>query len=189
MSEELDEIEKLSKGVPIWVKSIVFIIVATAISFSTYKAVLMEWFPEMFTIEADEAMIHNEVDHLKEEVSKELVLKFQEQLTIAEKEHNRNRAEIVALRQEINSYKDLFEGLQKQTDFNTQVLSITNQVVIEELDAKQNDCGFTYYESNTKDNWAIFKDYYDCQVIYSVDLRSGCRAFYTPIFRSKIQAN
>ena len=61
--------------------------------------------------------------------------------------------------------------------------------VKEEMDQKNNNCGFVYYETNGGDNWKTFKDLYGSEILYSVDLRSGCRAYYSPIFRSKIKAN
>ena len=91
------------------------------------------------------------------------------------------------LREQTKTYEDLIEGTQKQTDFNTKALSITNDALSEEMDRKKNACDWEYLETNGGDNWQIFNDYYESRIIYSVHLRSNCRAYYTPIFRDKIE--
>ena len=66
-------------------------------------------------------------------------------------------------------------------------LLIHSDIIWEEMDLKDHSCEFEYRETNTGDNYGIFDDYYDSRVIYSIDLRSGCRTYYTPIFRGKTQ--
>lgn len=97
------------------------------------------------------------------------------------------KGEVLNLNAEIIGLKELNLATQKQTDFNSSALSITNEALSEEMDKKKNDCNYPYLETNGGDNWNVFADYYDMRVLYSIDLRSDCRAYYTPIFRSKIK--
>lgn len=73
------------------------------------------------------------------------------------------------------------KGNKDHCKFNTNALTITSSALLEEMDKRENGCGWTYHETNGGDDWAMFDCQYSSQILYSVDLRSDCRAYYTPI--------
>jgi len=142
--------------------------------------------PDWLVDAATEDVIHNDVDALKDTIKAELLREFKEKIDKSDKEHAICNAKLVKLQKQINDLNKKVESIDKHTNFNTQALSIHSDILWEELDeAIDNNCNFPYRESNTKDNYGQFEDSYNSRVIYSVDLRSGCRAYYTPIFGNK----
>ena len=159
--------------------------VISAIVISVLTPLSQLEFPEWWSQEKDAKAIEHEVheqllalpNKMGEKYSKDSI-RFENKLFL-------QRAEIVNLNKEIQSLNDTIIIVRKQVNFNTQVISITNEAVIEEMDKKQNNCNWVYYETNGGDNWSIFNERYNCRVLYSIDLRSDCRAYYTPLFREK----
>jgi vacuolar-type H+-ATPase subunit E/Vma4 len=150
--------------------------------------------PEWLADATTEAVIHNDVEELKEEVEADLILKFQDKMDKADNEHNqclskiaRLNTKIESLQSQIKSYDSILEGLEKHAQFNTLMSSITNEALIEEMDKRNRECNYIYYETNQKDNWGIFDDWYNSRVLYSLELKSDCRVYYTPIFREKVK--
>jgi len=81
------------------------------------------------------------------------------------------------------------DSVDTQTQYNTIVNSIQTDLSIEMMEKKENNCNWVYYKSHSQDDWKGFVDRYNCKVPYSLDLRSDCRAFYTPIWDDKKIAN
>lgn len=130
-------------------------------------------------------VIHHDVEALQDTIKKQLTLEFGKEIEEAKSVHSKLRSRIHFLETQNKTHADLFEGVQKQTDFNTKAISITNEALYEEMDTKIHDCTIKYRETNGGDNWYLVDDWYNSRMLYSVDLRTGCRAYYTPFFREK----
>jgi hypothetical protein len=152
--------------------------------------------PEYLAIAADKALIHNEVgeavanSHDKEvEDLEESLAKVRASNTRAHKLITTLERKTLSLENQIATVIEIQDANQLHRQFNTQAISIVCDAVTEEMDKKENACGWAFYETNGGDNWNIFTDKYESNILYSVDLRTDCRAFYTPIFGSKTKAN
>ena len=79
----------------------------------------------------------------------------------------------------------------KHREFNTQGISIladwSTEMMVKVEPPKCNN--WYYYRSSANDPWRVFKDKYESRMLYSLDLRSDCRAYYIPIFGTKTKAN
>jgi hypothetical protein len=153
---------------------------------------LKQKYPELLETDKEHEMIHNEAEkialnfptlmsekHNKE--SKEWDRKIRVERNLRIKLENK----LNLLSEDLRNYKLLIDDLKKHTEFNTNALTITSSALLEEMDKKENSCGWAYYETNGGDNWAMFDCKYSSQILYSVDLRSDCRAYYTPIGGAK----
>lgn len=142
-------------------------------------------FPEWWSSEKDSKAIKHEIHEQLLNLPSKMGEKYSKDSARFENKIFLQRVEIVNLKKEIASLGDTIKLIDRQVNFNTQLISITNEAVIEEMDKKVNSCDWVYYKTNEGDNWSIFNDLYNCRALYSVDLRSDCRAYYTPLFREK----
>lgn len=136
---------------------------------------------DIFIQEGIKGFIHQEVVTETNENYSKSDLRKSDSAYIAEKfkslegkiYHNKNK---------IEENKSIIIDNTNHCNFNTKLSSIQSDILWEEMDKNErNTCGFEYRETNTKDNYGKFKDKYSSRIIYSVDLRSDCRAYYTPI--------
>lgn len=149
--------------------------------------------PGKFATKKEEAVIHEDVEQLKEEIKEELTKDFEIQIAESTKEHKRLNNKIynleqenILLKNEVKVLHDLVEGLDKQVRFNSHSNSNTNEALIENM-LRQKECDWVYYETQTKDNWYLYDDWYECKTLQRVTLLSGCRARINPFDRSVIQ--
>ena len=154
--------------------------------------------PDLIMKKVEQTFIHNEVEEATNNSYATSPLRRKDSLYIADLEYKvralsvkvaKITSRVAEVEQENKDQTLLIEANEKHSQFNTIATSIACDAIKEEMDKKENGCGWTYYETNGGDNWNIFPDYYESSILYSVDLRSECRAYYTPIFRSKIKAN
>jgi len=188
MEAEVPELSKSQKkGVMGQIVMWITIITFGAASLGPYVA------PEKFATKKEEAVIHEDVEHLKEDIRKDLLVEFNEKIATSSKEHRQFKSKIYNLEQEIliltkdvESLQTINEGFSKQILFLTHSLSNTDEAIIE-LMIKKEECSWTYYETNRGDNWYLFEDWYACKTLQRVTLLSDCRAKITPFDRNTIQ--
>jgi len=142
-------------------------------------------FPELWQrIETDIA-IEKKVHEIALEFPDKIAKKYRNDSLTFHKSIRSNRAQITFLKDENFKLKEQLKNINEHAKFNTVALTITSSALLEEMDKKVNSCGWSYYETNGGDNWAMFPCLYNSEILYSVDLRSDCRAYYTPINGSK----
>ena len=142
--------------------------------------------PSIIMDMATKKEIKHDVEALKDTIKADLLVEFGERIKTSEATHAKLRSRIHFLEKQVKTYDDLFEGLDKHTKFNTMAISVTNDALYEEMDVREQDvCPLKYRETNGGDNWYLVDDWYDSRILYSLDVRTGCRAYYTPFFREK----
>lgn len=154
--------------------------------------------PDVIMKKVEQTFIHNEVIEATNKGYATSELRKADSTYIAQLEYKsrvtagklaKAIARIADLESQIATVIEIQDANQLHRKFNTTAISIACDALKEEMDKKENACGWTFYETNAGDNWNIFKDKYESSILYSVDLRTDCRAYYTPIFGSKIKAN
>ena len=147
--------------------------------------------PEFLAQAADKAFITKEVEdkyahsELRRRDSVFIAEEFKKiynKLRVNRNVTNTNQLLLVKNKQTIDSNT-------KHTDFNTQGISIISDLTTEMMERKKDACDWVYYKTHEGDNWKVFPDVYHSRIPYSLDLRSNCRAYYTPINGSKTKAN
>ena len=138
-------------------------------------------FPEMWQTYQTDLIIENEVHKIALEFPDEINQKYSKDSLMFINLIRLNKAKNNIALDHIKKLENENLELKKQSNFNTTATTILSSAILEEMDKKENSCGWTYYETNSGDNWAVFKDSYNSEILYSVDLRSDCRAYYTPI--------
>ena len=96
---------------------------------------------------------------------------------------------VVEEQSRVSTIIEIQDANQLHRQFNTTAISIISDLTTEMMDKKENNCNWSFYRTHSGDAWKVFNDKYESRVPYSLDLRSDCRAFYTPIGGSKIKAN
>ena len=176
-------------------KVLAWVGIASAVIMSVLTPLSQLEFPEWWQSEQNATVIEHEIHEQLLYLPVKMGAKYTKDSTIFDKRIRLLNAQIVNLKgevlnlnAEIIGLRELNEGTQKQTDFNTQSNSITNDAILELMNPSESNHTYKhFYTKDKRDRWNIFDDYYESRVLYSIELRTGERAYYVPIFRSKIK--
>lgn len=147
---------------------------------------------------ATKSFIHDEVVKETNTNYVQSPMRVRDSLYIVELEKQIKHVKIIAakaasksveLDRKIDVMIEIQDANQLHRQFNTNVSSIQSDLLCEMMEKKSNSCNWIYYKTHNGDAWKVFNDKYESRVPYSLDLRSGCRAFYTPLGGSKTLAN
>ena len=157
---------------------------------STVIGIASPWlFPETLATKGDEAIIHADVHNLKAEVKAELLDEIKEELKKSAWAHKQMSKATAKVADDLKNHKidqeSINEAAKLHRSFNTQYDGILSDIVWEELDLNDLPCEVPYRVSNPGDLYGQFPDMFESRHIYSVDQRSGCRYYFTPLFKDK----
>lgn len=136
-----------------------------------------------------EAAFHEETQNWQKEIDikySDDSAKFQAFMNSIYAMAKKNGMNIDDIRRDMN---DSLEAARKHRQFNTDFSSIQTDFIFEEAEKRESTgCTYTYYVTNKNDPWNSFRHLYNSRVPYSLDLKSDCRVFYTPLYDHKKSA-
>lgn len=146
-------------------------------------------FPDFFAKKQNEALVESTHKDVQLQL-KNFGIKYTKDSAIFVNTVKSMAVENARIKADMLAYKDLLDANTVQTEFNTGIISITNECVFELLKPSVNTEIHSYkyfYTSDHRDRWNIFDDYYESRVLYAIELRTNNRAYYAPWNRSKIK--
>jgi len=196
LDEKFDYWGRVIEGIKKLIGSLKHLLISLAV---TGGSLYYAWeHKEIFIQDGIKKLIHTETVHEVEESYSHSALRKADSTYIAKLEVRLKHLEIKHAKlvslvaQDASTLATVIEiqdANQLHRQFNTDVNSIQSDLLLEMMEKKSNNCEWVYYKTHTGDNWKVFNDKYKSRVPYSLDLRSDCRAFYTPIGEGKTKAN
>lgn len=194
MSEEVEDKKESQYLTKAKANSIYFGMVMS-IFFAVGIPTLEHKYPEIFQSKEEEKLTENKFDKLALKYPESIAKRYSIDSAIVYEKIERLRGNLSFLKDEnhrlkeqVKSYTEIVEGLQKQINFNTHQIGINGEAVFLLME-KPNTCtSINYKYAKEKANkYIMFKDWYNCTTLQPVMAQNPCKVYVVPFDRNRIK--